>query len=104
MTTLSRIQEWYAKQCNGVWEHSSGVSIASCDNPGWWVKINLSNTPLEDCRFKEISEGVDSQRFPEGERWLNCYVENGIWNGAGDETKLENILEVFLQWATDNGT
>jgi hypothetical protein len=29
-------------------------------------------------------------------------VEHDIWQGAGDETKLERILEVFLAWAEEN--
>lgn len=103
MTTLARLQSWYSNQGNGDWEHSSGVNIQSCDNPGWWVKINLIGTPLQTQTFPEIAEGVDAQRFPLGSRWLSCYTDNGTWHGAGDETKLERILEVFLGWAEENG-
>jgi len=104
MSTLTRLQAWYSRQCNGTWEHSSGVRIDSCDNPGWWVKINLLDTPLQDREFTEIAEGVNSQRFALGPRWLNCRVEKNTWHGAGDETKLERILELFLAWAEENGT
>lgn len=104
MNTLEQLQEWYTRQCNGLWEHSSGVSIESCDNPGWWVKINISETPLQNCEFTEVADGVDNKRNAFGPLWLNCYVENGTWNGAGDETKLENILGLFLTWAKENGT
>lgn len=34
-----------------------------------------------------------------GDCWLHCYVEVGVWNGAGDGTKLRLILEQFLAWA-----
>lgn len=103
MNTLARLQTWYLAQCNGEWEHSSGVTIQSCDNPGWWVTINLIGTALQTQEFTEIAEGVDDQRFAFGSHWLSCYTENGTWHGAGDETKLERILEVFLVWAEDNG-
>jgi hypothetical protein len=96
MSTLTRLQAWYERQCNGVWEHSSGVRIDSCDNPGWWVKINILDTPLQDCAFTEVADGIDSQRFALGPRWLNCRVEDDMWHGAGDETKLEHVLEIFL--------
>jgi hypothetical protein len=99
MSTLARLQAWYTRQCNGVWEHSSGVLIESCDNPGWWVKVNLLGTPLQTRAFTEVAEGVDAQRVALGPRWLSCHVESGTWHGAGDETKLEGILEVFLAWA-----
>lgn len=102
MNTFARLQTWYLAQCNGEWEHSYGVTIQSCDNPGWWVTINLIGTHLHKREFSEIAEGVDEQRFALGSRWLSCYTENGTWHGSGDETKLERILEVFLAWAEDD--
>jgi hypothetical protein len=99
MTTLTRLQAWYKDQCNGVWEHSFGVLIESCDNPGWWVKVNILGTPLQSRAFAEIAEGVDAQRFAIDPLWLSCRVEGSTWHGAGDETKLEHILEAFLCWA-----
>jgi len=103
MSTLARLQAWYTNQCNDLWEHSSGVHIESCDNPGWWVKINLFGTHLQSVAFPEIAEGVDSQRFPTGHRWLCCRIQDNVWHGAGDETKLEHILETFLAWTEANG-
>jgi Immunity protein 53 len=102
MSTLARLQAWYMRQCNGVWEHSSGVLIESCDNPGWWVKVKLIGTPLQGRTFREISEGVNAKRFALGPVWLSCRVEGDTWHGAGDETKLERILEAFLAWAEAN--
>jgi hypothetical protein len=103
MTALARLQSWYSQHCNGEWEHSSGIVIESCDNPGWWVKISLTGTPLQNEAFTEIAESVDDRRFPLGSRWLSCRVENGTWHGAGDETKLERILEIFIAWAENTG-
>lgn len=54
---------------------------------------------MQSFSFAELAEGVDSQRFPLGSRWLSCRVEGSTWHGAGDETQLERILEVFLAWA-----
>lgn len=104
MDALARLQNWYSRQCNGEWEHSSGVSIQSCDNPGWWVRINIAGTLLQEKPFVEIAEGVDTHRFAQGSRWLSCYTENGIWHGAGDESELEHIVAIFLAWAEENGS
>jgi hypothetical protein len=104
MNTLARLQTWYSHRCNGEWEHSSGIIIQSCDNPGRWIKINLIGTPLQTRAFAEIAEGVDVQRFALGSHWLSCHTENGIWHGAGDATKLERILEIFLAWAEEDGS
>ncbi len=103
MNTLARLQAWYSRQCNGEWEHSSGISIQSCDNPGWWIRIDLAGTALHACAFAEIAEGVDADRFAVAPGWLSCHVENGTWHGAGDAGKLERILEIFLAWAEENG-
>lgn len=103
VSTLSRLQTWYAQQCNGEWEHSSGISIDSCDNPGWWVKVSILGTSLQTHSFTEVAEGVDAQRFALGSSWLSCHVDSGMWHGAGDETKLERILETFLDWAEESG-
>ena len=99
MSILARLQVWYASQCDGNWEHSSGIVIQSCDNPGWWVKVGLLGTSLVGREFPEVADGVDSRRFPIGSRWLCCRIEDDTWHGAGDETKLEHILETFLAWA-----
>lgn len=99
ISMLARLQTWYAEQCNGVWEHSFGIAINTCDNPGWWVKINLLGTPLQTKVFSEVSEGVDAQRFALGPTWRSCRVDGETWHGAGDETQLERLLETFLDWA-----
>jgi len=99
LSALMRLQTWYQQQCDGVWEHASGVLIQSCDNPGWWVKVNLRGTSLQGRPFAEVAEGVNAQRSPLRTRWVCCHIDGDTWNGAGDETKLENIIEVFLAWA-----
>lgn len=102
MTTLQRLANWYTHQCDGEWEHLGGVRIESCDNPGWWVKINLKGTGLETLTFDPKSENVEAQRIQLGPRWLDCRIVDGVWNGAGDETRLEEIIELFLAWVEQN--
>jgi hypothetical protein len=63
------------------------------------VHINLKGTCLESVPFQHIAENVDAAGFEQGSRWLVCRVRDGVWEGAGDETKLERILEMFLSWA-----
>jgi hypothetical protein len=58
---------------------------------------------LQNQTFTEIAECVDARRMPQCSYWLGCHIEKGAWHGAGDETKLERILEVFLAWAEEKG-
>jgi hypothetical protein len=49
--------------------------------------------------FATVSESVDAKGFPDGERWLDCRLKDGQWHGAGDETRLAEIIAIFLAWA-----
>jgi len=95
---LLRLQKWFSSQCNGTWEHQRGVSIESTDNPGWWIKINIAGTDLEDCEFEEVRVGMGDDSDPQPP-WMRCYIKDGVWNGAGDFTRLPEIVDRFLSWA-----
>lgn len=99
MSTIDRLSRWYASQCDGEWEHGYGITIENCDNPGWLVKIDLRGTTLEGVEFSSVANNVDAEDFQLGNRWIVCHVKDAAWNGAGDETKLEQILITFLDWA-----
>lgn len=95
MSMLNDLCDWYGAQCDGDWEHSFGVSIKTLDNPGWWVRINLRDTVLEDALFTSAEEGnSDSDN-----RWINCKIEDGQWHGMGDPWRLEEIIGQFINWA-----
>jgi hypothetical protein len=101
MELLQALQDWYTAQCVDEWEHRHGIQIESCDNPGWWVKIDLKGTNLASREFQPIAECVDANGCQQGDRWLRCCVDGEVWNGAGDETKLPQIIQTFLTWAAD---
>jgi hypothetical protein len=46
--SLSILEKWYSGQCNGEWEHGSGVHISTIDNPGWSASIGLHDTPKQE--------------------------------------------------------
>jgi hypothetical protein len=54
MDIFKEIQNWYTSQCDGDWEHGSGIKIDTLDNPGWTVKINLEDTDIENKPLKNI--------------------------------------------------
>jgi hypothetical protein len=113
MTNLRRLQSWYAAQCNGEWEHHHGVSIQSCDNPGWRVRIDIEGTPLEHKSFipvehnvslkemEQIAAGLKSDACDRGSDWMLCRVKEKVFDGAGGPEKLEAMLGVFLTWAEE---
>jgi hypothetical protein len=88
-TTLTRLQNWYLTNCNGDWEHSYGISINTLDNPGWTIKIDLSDTCLQDLYYdKQIDNGIFD--------WLSIKATDKVLEASGDPTKLAIILAIFL--------
>jgi hypothetical protein len=89
---LTRLQRWYSSQCDGDWEHQLGVKVETLDNPGWLVKIDLKDTPLEKYDFAVVR--VEDER-----EWIDCTVADGTFRGAGGPHMLGAIIEVFVRWA-----
>jgi hypothetical protein len=90
VTSIQKLEQWYAKQCDGTWEHQRGIVIDTLDNPGWSVTIDLDGTDLEGIQMEPISSD-------NGEHdWHYCKIEGGKFIGHGDSLKLEVILEVFV--------
>jgi hypothetical protein len=88
-TLLTRLQSWYITNCDDVWEHQLGVSIATLDNPGWIVKINLLDTCLQELRYEKQ---FDNGTFD----WLFIKVTEKVFEATGDPSKLTIILKTFL--------
>ena len=95
---FTEIAEWFAHHCDGEWEHFYGVKIELCDNPGWWVQIDLRGTALEGKTMPRHREGDFSANNPQPP-WIDCFVEDDRFEGAGDVTRLHEIVRRFLEWA-----
>jgi len=94
---LSWLEDWYAAQCDGDWEHDYGVTFQTLDNPGWSVNVDFVGTDFEaspDRIILEIGEppGATNQNIG-GPVWMTCKVEKGRFVGAGDPAQLWQILE-----------
>ena len=102
---ISWLQNWYAAQCDGDWEHQYGVTIETLDNPGWYAVINLAETSLEGTTFRPVDE-----RYRSEENWVDCRVVEGDtegnsvrdvggpqFRGAGGPHILSEILQIFRE-------
>ncbi len=96
MDMIAWLIEWYKGNCDGDWEHYYGIKIGTLDNPGWSVDMDLVDTYLEDVQFNKVQIYVDDLN------WIHCSVVDGIFRGRGSTDKLEEILKIFRQWATEN--
>ena len=93
-SSIQRLTEWYAAQCNGEWEHGWGFKITTLDNPGIAVDINLTDTPLAAVPFEEKKDKYESET-----EWMICSRREDRFEGRGAPCRLEDIILEFLAWA-----
>lgn len=93
MSVLTDLQEWYASNCDGDWEHTFGVQVSTLDNPGWMLTIDLEGTNLEGKSFQKTEESASEAD------WFVCWVQGLKFHGAGGPDKLGRMIGVFIDWA-----
>ena len=91
---LGWLQRWYAAQCDGDWEHEWGVRIATLDNPGWTVAIDLAETSLAGRPYPP----ADFRRSDSD--WVVTKVSDMVFRAACGPLNLEEALRLFREWAT----
>ena len=87
------MQAWYAAECNGEWEHTYGIVIETLDNPGWRLRVDLAETSLRNEDFEALARETSPQN------WIDCRVKDEAFLGHGGARNLEEIINVFLDWA-----
>lgn len=93
LNSISWLEDWYATQCNGDWEHQYGMKIDTLDDPGWTVKIDLNET-----RYHEIqNQKLVDDRTPELD-WIICEIKDGKFIGHSGPKQLGRILQEFRKW------
>ena len=92
MSTVARLQQWYADQCDGHWEHAYGIKLVTLDNPGWSITISLEGTSLEGKSLKKVS--IERSEAD----WLSCRVEKEQFLADGGPGNLDEMLQIFLDW------
>lgn len=90
---LQGLQQWFEAQCNGDWEHQYGVRIATLDNPGWSLDVDLTDTALAEKIFDAVSiERSDAD-------WVHCKVESAVFKARGGARNLGEMLAFFVAWS-----
>ncbi|WP_327339050.1 immunity 53 family protein [Streptomyces sp. NBC_01324] len=91
---LDWLQNWYAQQCDGDWEHEWGVKIATLDNPGWTIEIDLKETDLEEREYTLQEVGRSAQD------WVRTWTAERTFHAACGPGSLTEALALFRTWAT----
>lgn len=99
---LNWLSEWYLSQCDDGWEHSYGVKIDTLDNPGWSLKIDLTNTLLADKAFDQVTHGEpsdDVEEWRQAGSWWVVSVQGRVFEASCGPLDLSQAIGVFRQWA-----
>lgn len=99
---LNWLSEWYLAQCNSDWEHTFGVKIDTLDNPGWSVKIELTDTDLEERTFERVAHGQPNDDLEEWQRtgsWWIASVSGGVFEAVCGPLDLSTVIGIFRDWA-----
>lgn len=87
-----QLEQWYANQCDGDWEHEFGIKIENIDNPGWKVSIPLERTSVKNKGFEEIK--IDRSEND----WVHCNKHGNEFIAWGGAKNLSEIIEIFFSW------
>lgn len=89
------LQQWFANQCDGQWEHQHGITIETLDNPGWYIGIDLGGTEIARKKFNRTNHSRSRHD------WVECRVASERFEGFGGPGNLGEIIDVFLRWVNE---
>jgi len=95
------LSQWYLSQCDNNWEHSFGVKVDTLDNPGWSLKIDLTDTEMRGRDFGRVEHGEPSGNLEEWQRtgsWWVARVEGDVFDVACGPLDLSAAVGVFRRW------
>ena len=90
MENIEWLSEWFSSNCDGDWEHSNNITIKTIDNPGWMVRIDISETSYQG---KQISKDIENNEAD----WFVIKCDGNVFEGFGDPTKLGLLIDYFRQ-------
>lgn len=94
---MSFLVDWFASQCDGDWEHDTGIQIETLDNPGWSVDIRIEDTDLQGIEIDWVQLEEDESRWL---FWRSTGLQFQARCGARD---LERALAAFEAFASQHG-
>ncbi|MFH9548726.1 Imm53 family immunity protein [Streptomyces sp. NPDC051445] len=90
---LHFIQSWYESNCDGDWEHEFGIRMATTDNPGWHIEIDVSETNLEGVLVERV------RRETSNGGWVIAWSDGKVFQAACSPLLLGEVDEFFRQVA-----
>jgi hypothetical protein len=93
--SLQELTRWYARQCDGDWEHGFGIEIRFPKASTCHLIIELRGTKCENQQFNPVTKNRS------GNNWLDCFVKDGKFNGLCYPLNLPEVLNIFRHWTEE---
>ena len=92
-SALDRLQTWFLAQCDGAWEQGHSVSVATLDNPGWQLQINVDHTRWAGRDYEPVAVNRSEHD------WCHSWVTDNYFHAACGPCNLDEAIDRFLDWA-----
>ena len=103
---LQWLMRWYLAECNNDWEHQYGVAIDTLDNPGWSLKVDLTETEMQGRSFERVWHGEPTDDLDEWRRtgsWWVADVKDGKFTASCGPLDLAAVIGLFRHWVEGAG-
>jgi hypothetical protein len=90
---IAELQSWYLAHANGDWEHQHGITIETLDNPGWSLRIDLTDTELVDHPLDRHEQHRTKND------WLVVWRDATAFQATCGPLNLGQVINLFLDWA-----
>ena len=88
-------QNWCKIHDDKGWKYAMRVQLATLDNPGWSLKVNLEKTILENQKFQKIRiDRTDND-------WIFCAIKENRFEVACGPINLPEVFQIFRKWAEE---
>jgi hypothetical protein len=83
------LMAWYQSNCDGDWEHQHGIQIGTLDNPGWYLDVNLEDTPKAGSILqRKLIERTEND-------WVAVEVKDNMFKAHGGPGNLLEMIQLF---------
>lgn len=90
---VTYLEDWYARHCDGDWEHDARIRIRTLDNPGWQLWVNIEGTELSGKVIPRTREELSD------EDWTDLRCDGSAFDAACGPRGLGRIVAAFRELA-----
>lgn len=92
--SIAFLANWFLSHCDGDWEHDTRIEIATLDNPGWSLSINLVGSELEGVTLEYVI------LRDEDPGWVHAWSDGQKFEAAAGPLGLPQAIDIFRRFSS----